>query len=165
MCEECKEVVVDTKKTWLNRFVSAAIGALVAIGSMVGVTGNQITEQKERVVSVQNLAKEALDAIKAGDVTVATAKLQEAVSSGKEVVVSAKEVVEKVKEADSKSVVETVKNSATEALVKDEAEKTEKVVDDIKKSADKKSSKKSKTSDVKAKDEIKKAEQAAAVYK
>ena len=165
MSEEKKEITVDTKKTWLNRIASAVVGALIAVGSMLGITTAQVTEQKTKVVNVQKLASEALDAIKTGDVTVATAKLQEAVSTGKEVVVSAKEIADKVNEADSKSIVETVKNSATEALVKDEVAKTEKVVDDIKKSADKKSSKKSKISDVKAKDEIKKAEQASAVYK
>ena len=140
--EEVKEVTTNKKTTWLNRIGSAIVGALVAIGSMFGITQEQIAEQKAKVESMKTLASEALTAIKSGDVTVATAKLQEAVATGKEVVASAKEVIEKVKAADAKSVVEQAKNAAAETMVKAEVKKTEeatkKVESEKKAEADKK---------------------------
>lgn len=161
MSEEKKEVTVSKKTTWINRAVSAAVGVIVAVGSMFGITNSMVSEQKAKVKSVKTLASDALTAIKAGDITVATAKLQEAVETGKEVAVSAKEVVEKVKETDSKSVVETAKKAATEALVKDEAKKVEDASKDIKKTK----TGKAKKTDAKVSAEVKKVEQSIAVYK
>lgn len=145
---------VSKKTTWLNRIGSAVIGALIAVGSMFGITSGQISEAKAKTATIQKAAGEALEAIKAGDVTVATAKLQEAVATGKEVVASAKEVVEKVKEADAKSVIETAKKAATETLVKDEAKKVEdtaKAVEETKK-AEKKAAKEVKKAEAKTAD-------------
>ena len=119
-------VVVTTKKqTWLNRIWSAAVGAVVAVGAMFGITQPQIEAQKAKVVEVKTKATEALDALKKGDVQTATAKLQEATAATKEVAEQVKKDIAKVKEANKDSVVETAKKAATEALVKDQVKKVE----------------------------------------
>ena len=119
-------VVVTTKKqTWLNRIWSAAVGAVVAVGAMFGITQPQIEAQKAKVVEVKTKATEALDALKKGDVQTATAKLQEATAATKEVAEQVKKDFEKIKEADKGSVVENAKKTATEALVKDQVKKVE----------------------------------------
>ena len=48
--EKSKNVITTTKgKTWWNRIWSAAVGAVVAVGAMFGITNDQIAEQKEKV--------------------------------------------------------------------------------------------------------------------
>ena len=133
--EVTKEVSKDTavttttkKTTWWNRVVSAVVGAVVAVGAMFGITGNQVAAEKAKVESVKTQAIAALDALKAGDVTTATAKLQEAIATGKEVVNDVKAAAEQVKNADKNSVVETAKNAVTETLVKDQVKKVETAV-------------------------------------
>lgn len=123
MSEETKTAETTTtskKTTWLNRIGSAIIGALIAIGSMFGITSSEVAEQKAKTETIQQAASEALDAIKAGDVTTATNKLQEAVTTGKEVVDSAKEVVENVKNADVNEVLDTATKAAAESALKNE---------------------------------------------
>ena len=120
-----EEVTTNKKTTWLSRIWSAAVGAVVAVGAMFGITQPQIEAQKAKVTEVKNYATEALEAIKKGDVQTATAKLQEATAATKEVAEQIKKDVEKVKQADKKSVVETAKNAVTEALVKDQVKRTE----------------------------------------
>ena len=115
----------NKKQTWLNRIWSAIVGAAVAVGAMFGVTQPQIEAQKAKVIEVKTYATEALEAIKKGDVQTATAKLQEVTAATKEVAEQIKKDVEKVKEADKKSVVETVKKTVTESLVKDQVKKVE----------------------------------------
>lgn len=101
------------KQTWWNRFWSALTGAILAVAAMFGITSDQIAEQKENVKEVKTLASEALNAIKAGDVKTATAKLTEAGEVGKEVVSAAKDVVDKAKATDKKDIINTVKESFT----------------------------------------------------
>lgn len=123
--ETVKEEVTSKKKTWVNRIWSAVVGAVVAVGAMFGVTQPQIEAQKAKVTELKTYAIEALDAIKSGDVTTATEKLKQATATTKEVAEQIKKDVEKVKNADKNSVVETAKNAATEALVKDQVKKVE----------------------------------------
>ena len=80
------------KGTWLNRLFSAVIGAAVAVGAMFGITNEKIAEEKTKVETIQTQAKEALDAIKNGDIKTATAKLTEATAVVKEVANDVKEV-------------------------------------------------------------------------
>ena len=124
-----KAVTTTTKKTtWWNRVVSAVVGAVVAVGAMFGITSNQVATEKAKVESVKTQATAALDALKAGDVTTATAKLQEAIATGEAVVNDIKGAAEQVKNADKESVIETAKKAATEALVKDQVKKVETAV-------------------------------------
>lgn len=130
MSEETKKTETTTtskKTTWLNRIGSAIIGALIAIGSMFGITSSEVAEQKAKTETIQQAASEALDAIKDGDVTTATTKLQEAVNTGKEVVDSAKEVVENVKNADVNEVLDTATKAAAESALKNETKVDSKV--------------------------------------
>jgi len=125
---ETNDTTVSTttkKSTWLNRICSAVVGAVVAVGTMFGITQPQIDAQKAKVVEIKTYATTALDALKNGDITTATEKLQQATASTKEVAEQIKKDVEKVKKADKQSVVETAKNAATEALVKDQVKKIE----------------------------------------
>lgn len=123
--EEVKTETTSKKTTWFNRICSAVVGAIVAVGAMFGITNEQIAKEKAKVESVKTKAVAALDALKNGDVTVATAKLQEAVSTGKEVVADAKAIVDKVKESDKSSIVETAKDKVTKAMVSDQVKKVE----------------------------------------
>lgn len=122
-----EEVVeqIPQNQTWLNRIVSVIIGAIIAAGVSVGITYNEVNEAKTKTTEVKTYAAAALEAIKAGDVTTATEKLQLALATTKEVAQQVKKTAEKVKEADKKSVVENVKKAVTESLVKDQAKKVE----------------------------------------
>ena len=126
MSEEIKkEAEVSKKSTWWNRIWSAVVGAAIAIGSMFGITSEQISAEKAKVETVQVKASAALEALKAGDVTTATANLKEVVATGKEVVADAKVLAEKVKTADKESVVEAAKDAVTKAVVADQVKKVE----------------------------------------
>ena len=122
MSEETKTVKTSS---WATKIWSAIVGAAVGIASMFGITSNEIATQKAKVQSVKTQATAALEALKAGDVTTATANLKAVIATGTEIVADAKALSEKVKEADSKSVVEKVKDVATEKLVKDQVKKVE----------------------------------------
>ena len=110
------------KGTWLNRLFSAVIGAAVAVGAMFGITNEKIAEEKTKVETIQTQAKEALDAIKNGDIKTATAKLTEATAVAKEVANDVKEVANQVKTTDKKDVGETIINA-----IKDEFKGTSEV--------------------------------------
>jgi hypothetical protein len=126
MSEEVKkEAEVSKKSTWWNRIWSAVVGAAIAVGSMFGITSEQISAEKAKVETVQVKASAALEALKVGDVTTATANLKEVVATGKEVVADAKSLAEKVKAADKESVVETAKDAVTKAVVADQVKKVE----------------------------------------
>lgn len=90
------------KTTWWNRIWSAIVGAVLAVASMFGITTAQIDEQKAKTEEVKNLASEALEAIKKGDVATAKAALELATESGKQVVDNANQVVDNIKNADAK---------------------------------------------------------------
>lgn len=123
---ETKEVKETTaKSTWMNRIWSAVVGAAVAVASMFGITSEQIADEKAKVESIKTQVAAALDAIKAGDVTVATANLQAAVATGKEVAADAKTIADKVKNADKNSVIETAKESLIKSTVANQAKKVE----------------------------------------
>lgn len=130
MSEETKNttnVTTDTTKktTWVNRIWSAVIGAAVAVASMFGITSEQIAEEKAKVTSVQSQVKVALEALKSGDVTTATANLQAAVATGKEVIADAKTIADKVKNTDKESIIETAKDQLTKTVVKEQVKKVE----------------------------------------
>ncbi|MBR4316264.1 MAG: hypothetical protein IKP65_04750 [Alphaproteobacteria bacterium] len=150
MSEETKEVKTEKtekKSTWFNRIWSAVVGAAVAVGAMFGITNEQIATEKAKVETIKTHAVAALEALKSGDVTTATANLQSAVATGKEVVADAKVIAEKVKNADKESVIETAKDKITEAAVKDQVKKVEdataaynaenKVAEEVKKAEEK----------------------------
>lgn len=128
---ETKETTttVTKKQTWWNRIWSAIVGAILAVGAMFGITTDQIAEEKAKVETVQAQAKEALDAIKAGDLTTAQAKLTEATTIVKDVVKDAKETVKNVteaaKEADKKEVGKTAIKGALEGAIKGDIKKVE----------------------------------------
>lgn len=129
------------KTTWWNRIWSAIVGALIAVGSMFGITTEQVAEQKAKTEEVRKLAGEALELTKAGKLDDAKATLEKAVETGKEVVSDAKEVVDNVKNADKEAVKETVKKSLIDsvksAITKNDVKKIEQATtqytDDIKK--------------------------------
>lgn len=123
--EEVKTKTVSKKSTWFNRICSAVVGAIVAVGAMFGITNEQIAKEKEKVESVKTKAVAALDALKNGDVTTATANLQSAIATGKEVVVDAKAIADKVKESDKASIVETAKDKIAKAVVSEQVKKVE----------------------------------------
>ena len=104
------------KGTWLNRLFSAVIGAAVAVGAMFGITNEKIAGEKTKVETIQTQAKEALDAIKNGDIKTATTKLTEATAVAKEVVKDVKETAEQVKNADPAEVGKTAVQGAKDAL-------------------------------------------------
>lgn len=104
------------KATWWNRIWSAIVGAILAVASMFGITTNQINEQKAKTEEVKNLAGEALEAIKKGDVATAKAALELAAETGKQVVKDAKQVVDNVKESKAEDVAKTAVEGAKEAL-------------------------------------------------
>ena len=104
------------KGTWLNRLFSAVIGAAVAVGAMFGITNEKIAEEKTKVETIQTQAKEALDALKTGDIQTATTKLTEATAIVKEVAKDVKETAEQVKNADPAEVGKTAVQGAKDAL-------------------------------------------------
>lgn len=104
------------KATWWNRIWSAIVGAVLAVASMFGITTEQINEQKAKTEEVKNLAGEALEAIKKGDVATAKAALELAAETGKQVVEDAKQVVNNVKEAKAEDVAKTAVEGAKDAL-------------------------------------------------
>ncbi len=106
------------KATWWNRIWSAIVGAVLAVASMFGITTAQVNEQKAKTEEVKDLAGEALEAIKKGDVATAKAALELAAETGKQVVENAKKVVDNVKEAKAEDVTETAVKGATEGLNK-----------------------------------------------
>ena len=108
---DVREVVTSKKSTWWNRIWSAIVGALIAVGSMFGITSEQVAEQKAKTEEVKNLAGEALEAIKKGDVVTAKAALELAAETGKQVIDESKKVIDNVKNADKEEVKETVKDS------------------------------------------------------
>jgi len=113
------------KPSFMTKIWSAIVGAAVAVAGMFGITQDQIATEKAKVESIKTQASAALEALKAGDVTTATANLKAAVETGKAVVADAKALAENVKASDKKSVVETLKNEVTEAAVKDQVKKVE----------------------------------------
>ena len=106
------------KATWWNRIWSAIVGAVLAVASMFGITTAQIDEQKAKTEEVKNLAGEALEAIKKGDVATAKAALELAAETGKQVAKDAKQVVDNVKEAKAEDVEKTAVEGAKEGLNK-----------------------------------------------
>lgn len=124
--EKAKDVAPAVKKpSFMTKIWSAIVGAAVAVAGMFGITQDQIATEKAKVESIKTQAVAALEALKAGDVTTATANLKAAVETGKAVVADAKALAENVKASDKKSVVETLKNEVTEAAVKDQVKKVE----------------------------------------
>lgn len=123
------EKKISTKSTWLNRIWSAIVGALIAVGSMFGITSEQISAQKAKVESIQTQTKEALDALKKGDTAEAITKLTEVTAdvtnTTKDVISDVKEVSASIKESDKTQVVVTAIKGAAEALVKNETKKIE----------------------------------------
>lgn len=106
------------KATWWNRIWSAIVGAVLAVASMFGITTAQIDEQKAKTEEVKNLASEALEAIKKGDVATAKAALELAAETGKQVAKDAKQVVDNVKETKTEDIVKTAVEGAQEGLNK-----------------------------------------------
>ena len=106
------------KATWWNRIWSAIVGAALAVASMFGITTAQIDEQKAKTEEVKDLAGEALEAIKKGDVATAKAALELAAETGKQVVEEAKQVVDNVKEAKAEDIAKTAVEGAKEGLNK-----------------------------------------------
>lgn len=104
------------KATWWNRIWSAIVGAVLSVAAMFGITTEQINEQKAKTEEVKNLAGEALDAIKKGDVATAKAALELATETGKQVVDNAKQVVDNVKEAKAEDIAKTAVEGAKEAI-------------------------------------------------
>ena len=124
--EKAKDAAPAAKKqSFMTKIWSAIVGAAVAVAGMFGITQDQIATEKAKVESIKTQATAALEALKAGDVTTATANLKAAVETGKAVVADAKAIAENVKASDKKSVVETLKNEVTEAAVKDQVKKVE----------------------------------------
>lgn len=124
--EKAKDAAPAAKKpSFMTKIWSAIVGAAVAVAGMFGITQDQIATEKAKVESIKTQATAALEALKAGDVTTATANLKAAVETGKAVVADAKALAENVKASDKKSVVETLKNEVTEAAVKDQVKKVE----------------------------------------
>ena len=130
MSEEIKNTTAETtnvncacKKVWANRIWSALVGAAIAIGGMFGITNEQIYAEKTKAETLKSKAEAALDALKKGDVTMATASLQAAIATGNEIVVDAKEIAKSVKE--NESIVETTKNEIAKTVVADQAKKVE----------------------------------------
>lgn len=129
--EATKEVAKDTatttikNTTWANRLWSAVVGIAVGVASMFGVTNSQIAQEKAKVTSIKTQVTAALEALKAGDVTVATANLNAAIATGKEVVADAKIIAEQVKAADKQSVIETAKNEIAKTVVANQVKKVE----------------------------------------
>ena len=129
--EVTKEVAKDTatatvkNTTWANRLWSAVVGIAVGVASMFGVTNSQIAQEKAKVTSIKTQVTAALEALKVGDVTVATANLNAAIATGKEVVADAKAIAEQVKTADKQSVIETAKNEIAKTVVADQVKKVE----------------------------------------
>ena len=60
---------------------SAIVGALIAVGSMFGITTEQVAEQKAKTEEVRKLAGEALELAKSGKLDDAKAKLEKAIPS------------------------------------------------------------------------------------
>ena len=103
-------VVVTTKKqTWLNRIWSAAVGAVVAVGAMFGITQPQIDAQKAKVTEVKTKAASAVEALKAGDTQTAIKQLQEVVGDAKAIAEQAKKDLDTMKTKAT-----DVKNTVTE---------------------------------------------------
>ena len=127
--KESETKVVTKKQTWLNRIWSAIVGAIIAVGAMFGITTDKVAEEKAKVETVQTQAKEALEAIKAGDITTATQKLTEATTAVKEVVNGVKEaaanVKEQAKDTDKKEIGKTAIKGAIENLVKNNVKNAE----------------------------------------
>jgi uncharacterized protein HemX len=123
------EKKISTKSTWLNRIWSAIVGAIIAVGSMFGITSEQISAQKAKVESIQTQTKEALDALKSGDPATAITKLTEVTAdvtnTTKNVISDVKEVSTSIKESDKTQVAVTAIKGAAEALVKNETKKIE----------------------------------------
>ena len=82
--ETVKEEVTTKKSTWLNRIYSAAVGAIVAVGAMFGITQPKIDAQKAK-------ATQALEEIKKGDIQAAQKTLQEIAGQVKKDVETVKE--------------------------------------------------------------------------
>lgn len=122
-----ENVTTTTTKsqTWLNRIYSALVGAALAICTTLGITSEKINDEKAKVKTIQTQAKEALEAIKSGDIKTAQTKLTEATQTTKEVIAKAKEVIEKAKETDKTELVKAAVSGAKEAITKDNMKKAE----------------------------------------
>ena len=127
MSDEVKETkTVETKNTtWLNRIFSAVVGAAIAVGTTLGITNEQMAVEKAKVTSIKTQVVAALDALKAGDVTTATANLKAAAVTGKEAIADAKVIAENVKASDKASIIETAKEQITKVAVANQVKKVE----------------------------------------
>lgn len=141
MSEETKkteEVTTKKSSTWLNRIGSAIVGALIAVGSMLGITSDKIAEQKAKTEEIKVMVSGAIYDLSAGNIVAAKDKLQKAVVTGKEVVDTVKETIKTVKSTDTKE----VKEVKEVAVVADKKAKTEKKADTKKADKTKKTSEK-----------------------
>lgn len=129
--ETVKASIRSFGKGLFSSICSAVIGAAVAIGSIFGITENQVNEQKAKVTEIKGLASEALDAIKSGKFDDAKAALELATETTKEVVADAKTVIDNIKAADKEEVKAAVKTEA-EKVVKDVATKAEEKLKEVK---------------------------------
>lgn len=123
--ETTTTITTTTKKTWLNRICAAVVGLVVGVLGTFGITTDQIKTEKAKITTVKEQVTTALEALKAGDVTTATANLQEALTATNEIVADAKTIAEQVKNNDKESVIETAKNEAVKTIVADQAKKVE----------------------------------------
>ena len=107
---------VSKKATWWNRIWSAIVGAIMAVAATLGITSDQIAEQKAKTEEVKKLAVEALEYAKAGKIDDAKAALQLAVETGKETATEVKKVVDNVKDAKAEDLAKEAVKGAKEAL-------------------------------------------------
>lgn len=96
--EEAKAPANSKKATWWNRILSAIIGAIMSFAATLGITNDQIAEQKARTEQIKTTATEALEAIKKGDIAAAKAALEKTVEPAKELINESKKVIDKAKE-------------------------------------------------------------------
>ena len=91
-------IVVTTKKqTWLNRIYSAIVGAILAVGTMFGISQPQLDAQKAKVTEIKTKAATAIEALKCGDTQMALILLQETIGNTKEITEQAKKDYETLK--------------------------------------------------------------------
>jgi uncharacterized phage infection (PIP) family protein YhgE len=108
------------KQTWWNRIWSAIVGAIVAVAAMLGITTEEVNEQKARVQKITVCVTEAKEALSKGDIASAKAKVEEAITISKEIAGDVKQVKE-----NADKLIETVKTE----VEKKAAEAAEKKAD------------------------------------
>jgi hypothetical protein len=96
--EAVKAPARSKKATWWNRILSAIIGAIMSFAATLGITSDQIAEQKARTEQIKVAVNEALTAIKKGDIAAAKTALEKAVEPAKELIDESKKVIDKTKE-------------------------------------------------------------------